>query len=128
MVYGMPHRRFVVRLAVALFSITVGATCSGDSGGAIPVDPLVGQWVRINPPAVIPDTLDLRADGRASGDGEGVEEGLGPLSRWRIGIEVMPDGFCVAETSNWHCQGYLIRNDTLTLANGVASRYVRVRR
>lgn len=125
----MASRPVITRIALTLLLVAVGASCSGgETADAPPVDPLVGEWVRINPPSVIPDTLELRADGRASGDGDGVEEGLGPLARWRIGVEVMPDGFCVAETSRWHCQAYLIRNDTLSLANGRASRYVRVHR
>ncbi len=125
----MSRCRMLALSTVAVLVVAIGAACTDDSADdAPPANPLVGEWVRINPPPSTADTLKLRADGSASGDADGLESGMGRVARWKIGIEVMPDGFCFAETSQWHCQAYLIRDDTLTLANGRASRYVRVRK
>ncbi len=125
----MSRLRILALPAAALAVIMIAASCAGDSSeNAQPANPLVGEWVRINPPPSTADTLKLRADGSASGDGDGLESGMGRVARWKIGIEVMPDGFCWAETSQWQCQAYLIRGDTLSLANARESRFVRVRK
>ena len=124
---GSSYRRVVRRTSLAMLIVAASVSCRDASGDdAPPANPMIGKWVRINPPSDNTDTLELRIDGSATGDAGGLERGMGRVSRWRIGIEVMPDGFCFAETSQWHCQAYSIRSDTLSLANAMASRYVRV--
>lgn len=120
----MGHMRLLWCVAIMLFAVA----CGGEDPYAEREDmPLVGTWLRVHPAGDAADTLRLASDGSAVGSAAGLEDGHERVTAWRIGIPVLPDGFCWTETGQWTCQAYQIRNDTLSLANGKGTTYVRVR-
>lgn len=48
-----------------------------------------------------------------------------PLAGWHRGTFIMPEGLCLEAGEASHCQHYLLIADTLWLADGVGSVYVR---
>lgn len=122
-----PQRRYRLLCLVTLALLLTACTEEEPDEEESAAMPLVGSWLRIHPPGTTTDTLRLRADGAASGAAAGLDDGYTRVTRWRIGSAVMPEGFCWAEADNWICQGYRVRNDTLSLANGNSTTYVRVR-
>ncbi len=111
------YKRVVASCAVTALLISCSeADESGQTHNPFP-DSLVGAWVRVYPNAGGTDTLVLNSDGTASGPLTGL--GQGPLeraSRWRVGYFSTTD-LCFVDDRTRYCQGYILRGDTLALAN-----------
>jgi hypothetical protein len=96
-----------------------------------PVHPeeLVGRWVRVHPSASRRDTLTLGRDGSAEGESVLLVTNAGTewrrANRWKVGTELMPGGLCIRDDAGYSCMGFLVRNDTLALANVDRRVYVR---
>lgn len=111
--------------------LMVAAACAPEQKVAEPVSPLVGRWVRVYPTEGALDTLELRPDGSVSGSVAGLDSMHYAATRWQIGSDLMPGGFCIGAgrqpngLNRMHCQGYLLRGDTLWLANQSRTAFLR---
>ena len=77
------------------------------------------------------DTLVLEATGRVGRLTAGIDDIGVPLTRWYIGSPYSPGGLCFATDTTGAtprggtCQAFLVRGDTLWLANGVQAAFLR---
>ena len=129
---GMLSRRTLLAL-----SIVSGLACRVEESPPDPAHPsvLAGRWIQMYPAIGALDTLTLYEDGRVSGSVAGIGDDLPvPTNYWRIGHRLMPGGFCIGEerppltrpTPQRHCQGYRLVGDTLWLANGNRTTFLRL--
>lgn len=88
---------------------------------------IAGSWVQVYPSRGALEALTLRPDGILQGSVAGLDSVIRPLTHWKIGHGSMPDGFCVGNTQTWLCQGFDLIGDTLWLANGIKTTYLRSR-
>ena len=78
------------------------------------------------------DTVQFDADGRIRGTTGHVASPDSAATRWHIGEPMNPDALCVdgdsipATRSHWVCQAFLIKGDTLWLANGAHSTHLKL--
>lgn len=110
--------RFML-LAVALVGCSNSATPT-------PSAPLVGRWIRVYPPDRALDTLILTANGEILGSVIGFDSLGFRITRWKIGSPVQPGALCVGDGKSQLCQGYVLTGDTLWLANGRKTVYLRL--
>jgi hypothetical protein len=82
-------------------------------------DSLIGTWVRVYPAADGLDSIVLRPGGDADGAPSSVAaEPLGRITSWRVGTWLGPLDLCFGDSrGTLSCQGYVLRTDTLALAN-----------
>ncbi len=111
-------KRVVVSWAVAALLISCGAENESEqahTSSPFP-DSLVGAWVRVYPSPGGRDTLLLNPDGSAHGPLHRLGQPLERASRWRVGFFSTSD-LCLGDDHDLACQGYVLRGDTLALAN-----------
>lgn len=110
---------------------TVG--CRPAESGNSPVEAaLLGRWIQVYPQRGALDTMVLGSAGRVVYGRHIASDTSDEPARWSIGTPLMPDGLCLAgdsvvgQTSHWTCQAYVISHDTLWLANGEQSTFLRL--
>ena len=86
---------------------------------------VAGAWIQVYPAIGALEELTLRPDGFLEGSVAGLDTLIRPLTRWKIGNGPMPDGLCVGNSRTWLCQGFELIGDTLWLANGTQTTYLR---
>ena len=112
-------------------SAAILSACEVERAPAAAPHVLAGTWVRVYPRPGTPDTLILRTDGTVGGSTAGLDSIEFPLTRWKVGDVLMPSGFCIGEGEQangkrlWACQGFHLSGDTLALANGRRTVFVR---
>ncbi len=126
----LPRQR-IIGVVLALLA-GLACACSADQrASAAAPSPLVGRWIRVYPPDGAPDTLELHADGTASGPESGQYVGDYAPEKWMLGHEFMPGGFCVGKGPQpdgkryWSCAGFRLAGDTFSLADGRQTVYLR---
>ena len=126
--------RWPNRSAALIVALIVSAACADEERAADPAHPavLAGRWIQVYPATGALDTLTLHDDGRVTGSTVGLGESSYPFVSWRIGADLMPGGFCIGEDKptvypnpQRYCQGYLLAGDTLWLANGQRTTFLR---
>lgn len=87
---------------------------------------LEGRWLQVIPSSADKGWMELDSTGVARGQVTtySLDETL-QLTGWHRGTSIMPDGLCLEAGEASHCQHYLLVTDTLWLADGVGSVYVR---
>lgn len=112
-------------LAFFVSAVTVGCDAATVDTAEHPSE-FVGKWARVYPGGP-PDTLELGPDGAVLQVSSGIDDQApDTLNHWVIGRPLMPGGFCIGyRPRNFNCQSYLLRNDTLALANLKSAVFIR---
>lgn len=126
-------RRKLILKACALTGLLAGSYSCGDekvepSRWQYP-DSLLGSWVRVYPAPAGKDTVVVKPDGVASGSLTAVDAAptqleSGPIVQWEIS-RIDPRALCFGDGRNGWCSGYQLRGDTLALANGANTVFLR---
>ena len=108
-----------------------GCSCQQEVREANPQfpDSLVGSWVRVYPAPAGRDTVVIAPDGVATGslaavDAAPTQPESGPIVQWEID-RIDPRALCFGDGRNSWCSGYQLRGDTLALANGYNTVFLR---
>jgi hypothetical protein len=112
-------------LLLAVLAAVSAVGCSTPDAAKDPDHPLAGTWIRVFPEEGALDTLVLHADGRASGSFAGLDPMAYEPDRWLLNNPLMPGGLCIGNSQRRDCQGYVLRGDTLLLANRRRTAFVR---
>ncbi len=104
---------------VLLMTISVGGSDEGEPPSQSHPDSLVASWVRAYPECGGCDTITLRHDGTATGPTTAVYgHPLERISEWMVGFPLGPTDLCFVDDGIPVCSGWVLRGDTLALANG----------
>lgn len=115
------------RLAALVVGTAAALLGCGPDSAPAPESPLAGSWIRVYPPDRALDTLVLHPAGQVDGSVRGFDSLGFPLTHWRIGSPVSPGALCVGDGKRQQvCQSFVLTADTLWLANGRRSVYLRV--
>lgn len=117
-----PSGRFwyYVRSLVTLMTVVGCAAKESEETVDAQITSLVtGDWVEVYPRWDDGLILAIRADSTAAGtffDADGAGGGR-PASAWKIGSRAMPAGLCIRFGEEYSCQGFVVRGDSLFLAD-----------
>jgi hypothetical protein len=121
-----------ITVGVVALLASLACACSGEQRASTAApSPLVGRWIRVYPPDGALDTLELHADGTASGPESGRYVGNYAPEKWMTEDELMPGGLCVGKGPQadgkrfWNCVGFRLAGDTLSLADGRQTVFLR---
>ena len=117
-------------LVTVLGSAAVGCSTRADAPASTP--PIVGTWVQVYPKVGALDTVKFGMDSSLSGSTMHVATPLPSAGHWKIDAPVDPDQLCLggdslgARPPHWVCQAYRLNGDTLWLANGSETTFLRL--
>jgi hypothetical protein len=113
----------------ALIIIRIGANNEDEPRAEDHPDSLVASWVRVYPPCGGCDTMVLHRDGSAAGPATSVyADPVEPILSWVVGVPYGPTDLCFIGERNVSCSGWVLKGDTLALANGQNTVLIRAAR
>lgn len=109
---------------LGLISLVASACAKPETAGT--TSAFVGAWTQVYPRAGAMEKLILDTGGGLRGSVAGLDSiGGRRATVWREGSPLSPDEFCIGDGRQWLCQAFLISGDTLWLANGRNTTYLR---
>lgn len=103
------------------------ASAAGCAPAAVPrEDSVEGRWLQVAPPSDERRWMELGSDGTARGHVTmNFEFDSLPVTKWEIGAPAAPDALCITFGDKTLCSAYLLRADTLRVADGFGGTFVR---